>query len=434
MKILIPSSAFPTQKNKLIQYVYNIKNAVEDNNIQLIWIICQPNKFCDTEFEDDLVIDIHQFTNAIEVIEKIKPDCVLTNNNSREPITMSFIMAAKKKKIPLIYYYLNDQAPKLGVGAYKSQKENLTIKFRSIVADKTPMDSNEKKKLRRALFFMYKNKFLMKTRHKSGINWILTLKDFFDDIASYVNYKKPIWNKLADLNLCSNQELFEFWISIGIDKKKIVMTGSPFWDKIYEKIRVLKNQKKQSDDKIRVLVVTSGLVEHGIWTEKEREFYLNKLFQNLNKDNKIIYSIKIHPASEDKIFYQKFLTEKKINSTIYQHEDLFETMKEFDIIISYGFSSVHTECAYGGIKMILLDINWNYKKFNLVDEAIRSGYFIHCKKFEELLPKINELYKKEVNLSEEIIQARDKMSYKFDGKSGERAINAIINLVKNQKK
>ena len=192
MKILIPSSVFPTQKNRLVQYAYNLKNSAKDNNIQLIWVISQPNKFSETKFEDDLVIDIHQFTNAIKVIEKIKPDCVLTNNNSREPITMSFILAAKKKKIPLVYYYLNDQAPKLGVGAYKSQKENLTIRFRSLIADKTPMDSNEKKKLKRGLFFMYKNKFLMRTRHKSGINWITVLRNFFEDILSYVNYKKPI--------------------------------------------------------------------------------------------------------------------------------------------------------------------------------------------------------------------------------------------------
>ena len=433
MKILIPSSVFPTQKNRLVQYAYNLKNSAKDNNIQLIWVISQPNKFSETKFEDDLVIDIHQFTNAIKVIEKIKPDCVLTNNNSREPITMSFILAAKKKKIPLVYYYLNDQAPKLGVGAYKSQKENLTIRFRSLIADKTPMDSNEKKKLKRGLFFMYKNKFLMRTRHKSGINWITVLRNFFEDILSYVNYKKPIWNNLADLNLCSNQELFEFWTSIGIDKEKIVMTGSPYWDNIYEKFQNWTNDDGKNDDEIRILITTAGMVEHELWTEKEREFYLNELFQNLNKDSKITYCIKIHPASENKIFYQKFLAERKINAVIYQHEDLYELMKKFDIIISYGSSTVHTECAYGGIKMILLDINWDYKQKNLVDEAIRSGYFMYCKKFKDLLPLINQLQKKEIEFSDELIQAREKMSYKFDGKSGKRARNAINNLIKNYK-
>ena len=60
MKILIPSSVFPTQKNRLVQYAYNLKNSAKDNNIQLIWVISQPNKFSETKFEDDLVIDIHQ--------------------------------------------------------------------------------------------------------------------------------------------------------------------------------------------------------------------------------------------------------------------------------------------------------------------------------------------------------------------------------------
>lgn len=430
MKILIPSSVFPTQKNKLIQYVYNIKKAAKNNgDIKLIWIVCQPSTFNNTEFEKDLVIDIHQFKNAIEVINEINPDCVLTNNNSKEALTMSFILAANSTKTPLVYYYLNDQIPVLGKGAYKSQKENLTIQLRNVLSEKTAMDSDEKKKpLRRGLFLMYKNKFLMRTRRKAGIGFVRAIRDFFNDMSSFIFYKKPIWNNLADLNLCSNQDLFEFWTNVGVDKEKIVFTGSPYWDKIYEKIQNLKKQETKNGGKIRVLIVTGGMVEHGIWTQKERDFYLNELFKNLNSDNKIMYDIKIHPASESKTFYQDFFEQNKINAKIYQHEDLFDTMKNYDIIISYGSSSVHTECAYGGIKMILLDINWNYKRFNLVDEAIRSGYFMHCKNFKELVPMINQLHEQEIKFSDEFIKARERMAYKFDGKSGERAWNAILQL------
>lgn len=437
MKILVPSSVFPTQKNKLIQYVYNIKNTAKNSDdVKLIWIVCQPSTFKNTEFEKDLVIDIHQFKNAIQVLNEINPDCVLTNNNSKEALTMSFILAANNTKTPLVYYYLNDQTPILGKGAYKSQKENLTIQLRNVLSEKTAMDSDEKKKpLRRGLFLMYKNKFLMRTRRKVGIGFVRAIRDFFNDMSSFIFYKRSIWNNLADLSLCSNQDLFEFWTNVGVDKDKIVFTGSPYWDKIFEKIQKLKKQEIKNDGKIKVLIVTGGMVEHGVWTQNERDFYLKELFKTLNTDNKILYDIKIHPASESKIFYQNFFEQNKINAKIYQHENLFDTMRDYDIIISYGSSSVHTECAYGGIKMILLDINWNYRRVNLVDEAIRSKYFMHCKEFNQLVSMINQLYKKEVEFSDELIQARERMSYKFDGKAGERALMAIYNIckIKNKK-
>jgi len=432
MKILIPSSVLPSQKNKLVIYVHNLKDSLKrKTNIELVWLVCQPDKISNSKYDNDSIIDIHNFNDAVKALNDIKPDCVLANNNSREPLSYSFSLAAKFLKIPLIYYYLNDLAPVLGHGGYKNYRENLSILLKRFFANKVPTDSDDKKKfMRRGIFFIFKNIFLMKTRIRTGVNTIKAFNELLSDMSLYFLYKKPIWNKLADLNLCSNQELYDFWTSIGIDRKKISMTGSPFWDKIFQQITSRKEKQKElKTDTIRILLVTGGMVEHGLWTAKQRETYLQKIFHELKKDKQITFAIKIHPASESVLFYKEFLKKLNLDVKIYQHENLLDTMYDYDIIISYGSSSIHTECAYGGIKMILLDVGWNYKRFALVKEAQKSGYFVECTRFEDLVKCVHELKNKEVKFSPELIKAREKIAYKFDGKAGERATNSILEIL-----
>jgi len=432
MKILVPSSVLPSQKNKLVTYATNIKDSLaKKTTIELVWLICQPDRVSNSIYDSNTIIDIHDFDDAVKALENIKPDCVLANNNSREPLSYSFSLAAKYLKIPLIYYYLNDLVPFLGYSPYKNSWENLSILQKRFFANKVPTDSEDQKKfMRRGRFFVFKNIFLMKTRIKTGVNTIKAIKELLGDLSLYFLYKKPIWNKLADVNLCSNQEVYDFWTSIGIDRKKIAMTGSPYWDKIFQQVTIRKEKQKKKSDKIRVLLVTGGMVEHGLWTAKQRETYLKKIFRELEKDKRITFAIKIHPASESFLFYKEFLKKLVLDIPIYQHENLLDMMYDYDIILSYGSSSIHTECAYGGIKMILLDVGWNYKRFALVEEARMSGYFVVCTRFEDLVKHVHELNNKEVKFSPELIKAREKIAYKFDGKAGERATDAILEIIK----
>ncbi len=430
MKIIIPSPIEPTKKNRLIQYVYNLKKGIEKNQkCELIWIVAQPDKFENYKFHNDHVIDIRNFKNASHAIRKINPDIVLANNNSREPLSFSFSLAAKKEKIPLVFYYLNDLSPVFGKGPYKSYKENISILLRNFFSDKVVTDEDsQKRKFRRGKFFLFKNSFLMKTRLSLGINLFSVLYAFFSDLSLYIFYKKPIWTKLGDLNLCSNQELFNFWLKdVGINEKKIVITGSPFWDEIYWKLKEI-NEKKERG-KIRVLLTTAALVEHGLWSIQDRENYLTNIFNQFKNMENIVLDLKIHPASESKIFYERFLEINKFNAKIFQKEDFLDIIKDYDIVLSYHNSTIHTICAYGGIKTVFLESDSNYTRFSLVDEAIDSEYFMICNNFEKIVPTILKLNQKEVKFNQKIINAREKMSFKFDGKSGDRAASAIIKLI-----
>jgi len=62
----------------------------------------------------------------------------------------------------------------------------------------------------------------------------------------------------------------------------------------------------------------------------------------------------------------------------------------------------------------------------LVDEAITSGHFIKCNRFEDILPSIYRLYQKEVRFNDEFLRAQERMTFRFDGKAGNRAADVIL--------
>jgi len=295
LKILVATAVIPIKKNKLIKYVENVvQNINIKTSAKIIWLVYQPEKVINQKIENDEILDIHDFENSIELLKKIKPDCVIANNNSRDTINYSLTIAANYLKIPLVFYYLNDQ---IAVEKYKpgmTYSKHFMILLRNFFSSKIPTDSNDKKKtLRRGKFFYYKNMFLFKTRKSSGMSNLKATRLFINDLIWHIRYKKPVWNNCANLNLCSSISWYEFLIKNGINSKKISITGSPYWDKIYTKIKLREILKI---DKIRVLIVTSGMVEHGHWTIQERENYLTRIFSELISDEKISFALMMSSA------------------------------------------------------------------------------------------------------------------------------------------
>jgi len=71
-------------------------------------------------------------------------------------------------------------------------------------------------------------------------------------------------------------------------------------------------------------------------------------------NKQISFSLKIHPASENKLFYKSFLEKLNINAKIFQHENLWDIIDEYDVVLSYSSSTVHMEYAIGGSKQFCL--------------------------------------------------------------------------------
>jgi hypothetical protein len=71
--------------------------------------------------------------------------------------------------------------------------------------------------------------------------------------------------------------------------------------------------------------------------------------------------------------------------------------------------------------------------FVLVDEAIAAGFIKQSYSFADLIPLIHDFHEQKINLTNEFIEQRTKYFYKFDGKSGERAADSIIQFFETMK-
>ena len=103
----------------------------------------------------------------------------------------------------------------------------------------------------------------------------------------------------------------------------------------------------------------------------------------------------------------------------------------FDLILTFGSSTIHSELSLLGVKTIILDFNFNLPLFPFVKEGLKFGNVIRCDDIHHLNNMIIELTKKSTNKS--FISARDTLLYKFDGKSGVRVSELLVKIINSKK-
>ena len=423
MKILVYTASHPSQKNLRIRYVEAILKVLKQKTTaKIIWVVCQPNRIQTSESDDYSIHDIHEFENAIDLLSTLKPNLVM-GSVGIEPIQYSFGIAAKFLKIPLISF--------LSVSIIfetLSLPNRYKQSFRRMLSSNVSTDSSDEgQTLKRFRFFLYKLNFLQKTKISIKMNPLKFVFGTLQDFPSQASLRHLRPNKISDLYLAHHENQKSNIIKNSISADKVIVVGHPLLDIIHEKyVKLNLNFQNNSDSKI--LIVTDSLFEHGLWTRQKRNLFLRNLFTTLSK-NHFQFDIKIHPASENIEYYEKLLNDLKIAAQIFQEEDLWELISDYNLVLSYGYSTSHTEISYAGMKMILLDPEIVLPKLPLVNEGIKSGHIQECSKIEELPNQIENFLKHDIILDEKFIQARNKLFFKFDGKSAERISNAIINLL-----
>ena len=234
-------------------------------------------------------------------------------------------------------------------------------------------------------------------------------------------------SNLPDLHILPDNSWVESLTQMGIPKNKICIAGSPFWDRLYYKSKEFKS-KKIDFKNISILIITDALVEHGIWSNNKFSSFIIELVENLSKKSEFSFSFKIHPASEDKTKYEHLLKKLKINSKIYQSEDVWEIIKNFDLVVTFGSSTIHSQLSVVGMKTILLDFDFNFPLFPFVKEGIEYGKIRKCSNMSQLNQMVIDFLKQDIILDSSFLSARENFFHKFDGKSTERISEAILNL------
>ena len=77
LKILIPIHIAPNNLSFQTIYFNNVIKALKKKiDVKIFWVTYMPNKFESKKEKDSEILDIHDFKNALEIIEKIKPNIV----------------------------------------------------------------------------------------------------------------------------------------------------------------------------------------------------------------------------------------------------------------------------------------------------------------------------------------------------------------------
>ena len=432
LRILLPTPVTPPKKDILGSFVNNtLHHLQEKKKTKIIWLVHQPDKISTIQ-EKMAVCDIHDYSDAKNLLESLRPDCIILGQ-TYEPINYSISIAAKFLKIPLIAIYFYDHQLTMRQESSREYLQYLISLFRRIISNKVPTDDeNNKKIMKRGRFMIYKYNFLIKTKKSLGINSLKIVKSLINDFMMFLLKTYPEYNKLADINLLSNESWFLPLFNLGFEKEKLIVTGNPFWDSVYKKIKEQPYVRTKSITKIRVLVLTDPLVEHGLWNSKKRDQFLTDIILELKKFNDIVFSLKIHPSSENILYYEKLLKKLDIKTTIYQVEDLWDLISMFDIVLSYGQGYAHTELAAGMVKLIIVDPEREFIRMPLVKEGISCGHVMICENHETLRSSINELLDKQTQLTKEFVEARNELFFQFEGNAGKLAANQILKILENE--
>ena len=429
MKIFVPTSAHPSKNSTLNKIVRNIvKNLKTFDSVYCIWFLYQPERLKTSKDSDEIIVDIHDYENAVQVLQDVKPDCVITNNNKHATIDFAFSLAAKFLNIPLIYCKIVDFTDLENSKKLTQIKDNFKRNIRKFVL-KDPSTNQL-----HGSFIMFKNKFLFETKKKVEQNTIGSIKSQLgSQIFHFIgNNPENRFSDLADLNLVNNKMWFDVFKKCGISDEKMVVTGNPYWDEYFQIIRQSDRSKEPIQRKpIKILILTTPLVEHGHWTKKQRDEIISNFMKTLSGEQEFSFSFKIHPTSENIDTYRNYIKKINVESEIYQNELFWDIIGNFDVVLSYGFSMIHTEIALLGCRMILFRFKQDdFREMPLVDSAINSGFIQKCNKFDELPLLIKKLSERKIEFNQNYNDEVEKYFYKFDGNSGMRVAKAIHKFLK----
>ena len=363
----------------------------------------KPLEFNYKFFED------YKTDDVIEILEKEKPDVIFTLNDY-EFVVRSFVLAAKFKKIPTI---LSLQS---GFGeVYFERAISINSRF-SILKQ-------------RGGFILKKYRLLLKTYRKTGYGFFKIIKIVIEDIIKPFLYSELAGRYGCDLILVVNQYMKDLLRKKGV-RSKIVVTGDPVMDTIYNNISKYKKQNNSSS-RMKVVLMTTATVEHGIWTRQMWEETIKQTITTICKEfsNEIELVLKIHPRSERIEDYTELLQEIGFQIPILQTENLMDVVNNADIVISYAESWGLWEVLFLEKPIIIVNLfNYPVEKMPFVKEGV-AYELKNMHEFRDLISKI----KNEKQNKEKIDMMISKYIFKFDNKSSERSSLAILEILKDFK-
>lgn len=366
------------------------------------------------------ILDIHDYKNAVEVIQKEKPDLIY-GGGSWNFIDYALSSAAKFFNIPvfcMVYSEIAIQKNKKDIF-----KSNISRFFQKSVPTDTEIDT--KKFMKRGRFYIYKYLFLLRTKFAIKSERIHTIFKIWKFIFSDMNS-----NVFANdtLHFLENENLLNQKINLGFNKSNLFVTGNPIYDMSFHKITNQKNIDTKNNI-VRVLFVPSTLYEHGFWTRDQRDFAVKETVRQIINYEKMTLTVKIHPSSSILSDYESLVHSIDTSILVYQKGFIQDLLNNFDVILTFQSSTTEVYAMLADKPIVIC----NY--FDLQGDAfLERGLAVDCKEPSSLLASINlALINNLATVQKREDFIRESM-FKWDGRSAERICNKLIELYEKKSK
>ena len=405
IKILVPVHTLPSSKNVITNFFASYIPYLETKfNVHIIWLVYTPDKFLETKSikNNEIILDIHNYKNAIEVLDDTKPDLIFASPDWNF-INYAFSSAANFLNIP-VFFMVHTKAPQ------RALQNNLKNSLRFFETT-TPSDNDSSKKIfmKRGRFFLYKYIFLLKTKLELRENIFDTLFGIWKYILTDSMNSKYALNTIQFLE---NESLRLEQLKLGFKNKNLIVTGNPIYDHISE----LENQiNSKTNSKINILFAPSTLFEHGFWTEKQQNSLISQIVKKITaKKTDYNLSIKFHPSSTIFSKYKKLVESIDSEIPIFQKGTIEDYLSNVDVIISSQSSSAEFFALLFKKRIVICDF------FDSTDDVlVKDGVAVMCKHPDDLYESINQSLKfttYEKNRQNFI----EKYLYKLDGNASKR--------------
>ncbi len=125
----------------------------------------------------------------------------------------------------------------------------------------------------------------------------------------------------------------------GISPDRLTVTGSSKFDNLIQfkdpfKKDSLKEKFGIPSEKKVVLVLTQWFVEAGVWSKKDREYFVYEIAKACVNLKDVQLVIKLHPPHEKEADYREILKDLPISPLIYNFQSLHEIICISDVVVS----------------------------------------------------------------------------------------------------
>lgn len=424
IRILALHQTLPKNKSVVTLFFDNILPILKKKyHVHLMWFVYMPDRIdVQTDLENNVsVFDIHDYENAYDFLEKEKPTFIFANTNPTF-VDYSFSLAAKFLGIPVL-------SGLYGRDFDEMSRERLIVSYLSRFFQNTvPTDSQkqQKKFLRRGGFIIYKYLFLLKTQKAIKMKKIQIIKNFFMLCRVFL---KPtdflVDSRFANtIHWMEGEYYYNLAIKNGFDKNTLFLTGNPLYDSVFKKFMLPFPIKKESNQ-VKILLITSAMYEHGIWTRSERDSLVQGIVKEIHKHkDEMQLSVKIHPSSENLTDYESIITPIDPSIEIHQTGDVLDFIYEADIVIGFLTHSALEYTLFSKKPIIICNL-YELKG----DVFLEKGLALECKNLSLLVPLIHKALQDNPATEQKVDSYVKEYLYKSDGQSSERVCDVIDKIL-----